>query len=536
MDATPTNISDEKDKHSFEEIEARKRWQELGSEDEKLIAEIDQVVAGKTDDLIKTMYSHFLAFPQTKKFFPDEATLKRAQSAQAQYFLRLTKGNYDQQYVKERLRVGSTHYRIGLDPHWYLGAYGTALSWFRKQVIEHFRNDSKKIYASINALTKIIFFDMGLALEAYFDAKEVAIKHHRDSIADLEIGRRVTKSILENAPVGIVHLDLDFNCIEYNKEFSQITEVSRREQLIGKNLFSIIPYLPREPFERVQTTGQPDRKVAAPLNLSDDPDAAVTYWDWAIWPIKDEMEKISGIVTQFISATDRVLLQQQREDFVATLTHDLKTPILAANRAIKLLIEGDFGTVSETQSTVLETMHKSNESLYTLVQTLLDVYRYDSGAMQLAMEPHDLCRLINTLVDELQPLATAKNIKLSAQLPQLVEPIQCDAAEIRRVIQNLVDNGLKFTPAGGSVTIYLQQTPGMTTIQVKDTGKGIAEEDKPKLFQRFWQAASSGRYYASTGLGLYLCRKIVELHGGRIWCESILGKGSTLAFFIPMAE
>jgi len=536
MNAISTNMPDQKNELSLEDIEARKRWQELGSEDEKLIIEIGQLVGDKTDDLIETIYSHFLAYPQTKKFFPDEATLKRAQAAQAQYFLRLTKGNYDQKYVLERLRIGSTHYRIGLDMHWYLAAYGRVLSWFCKQLIEHFRSDTKKSHASINALTKIIFFDMSLALDAYFNAKEEAIKQHRDSIAELETGRRITKSILENAPVGIMHLDLDFNYIECNKEFLQIAKVSRREQLIGKNLFSILPYLPKEPFEQVRTTGQPYRQMAAPLNFSDDPDAPVTYWDWASWPIKDEMENISGIVTQFVSATDRVLLQQQREDFVATLSHDLKTPILAANRAIKLLLEGDFGTVSETQSNVLGTIYESNESLYKLVLTLLDVYRYDSGAMQLAMQPHDLCRTINTLVDELQPLAAARNIELSAQLPQSVQEIQCDAAEIKRVIQNLVDNALKFTPAGGSVTIHLQQTLDMITILVNDTGKGIVEEDKPKLFQRFWQAASGGRYYASTGLGLYLCRKIVELHGGRIWCESTLGEGSTFAFFIPMAE
>ncbi len=536
MKAINTFSPDQKKLLSFEDIEARKRWQELGPEDEKLIAEIGQVLADKTDDLIQTMYSHFLAFPQTKKFFPDQATLERAQYAQAQYFLRLTQGNYDQQYVQERLRVGSTHYRIGLDPQWYLGAYRIVLSWFRAKLTEHFQNDSEKIYSLINALTKVTFFDMSLALDAYFYAKEEAIKLHRDSITELETERRVAKSILENAPVGIVHLDLGFNCIQCNKEFLQITEVSERDALIGKNLFSISPYLPKEPFDEVGTTGQPQRKMASPLNLSHDPDAAVTYWDWAVWPIKGEANNISGIVCQFVSATDRVLLQQQREDFVATLTHDLKTPILAANRAIKLLIEGDFGSVSETQSDVLENIHQSNDSLYRLVQTLLDVYRYDSGAKHLEMQPHDLSRTIDNLVEELQPLALAKNIELLTQLPSILQPINCDSDEIRRVIQNLLDNALKFTPAGGRIIVSLEQEPGVTTVQVTDTGKGIAEGDKPKLFQRFWQAASSGRYYASTGLGLYLCRKIVELHGGRIWCESILGKGSTLAFCIPMKE
>src|SRR5579872_5923514 len=312
---------------SLQDIEARKLWQEIGPADEVLISEVGQLLADKTDDLIETMYSHFLAFPQTKRFFPDEQILKRAQTAQAQYFLRLTKGNYDELYVKERLHVGSTHYRIGLDPHWYLGAYRLVLSWFRKQITEHFHNDSEKTYSLINALTKVIFFDMSLALDAYFNAKEEAIRQQRDSIAELETGRRVTKSILENAPVGIVHLDLDFNCVECNNEFLQITDAAERDEVIGKNLFSVVPYLQALPFEQVLSSGQPYRKMAGPLNLTHDSTAAVTYWDWVIWPIKDAKGKISGMVKQFVSATDRVLLQQQREDFVATLTHDLKTPI-----------------------------------------------------------------------------------------------------------------------------------------------------------------------------------------------------------------
>ena len=212
----------------------------------------------------------------------------------------------------------------------------------------------------------------------------------------------------------------------------------------------------------------------------------------------------------------------------------LKTPILAANRAIKLLLEGDFGPVSKEQSEILETIHLSNDSLYKLVQTLLDVYRYESGAIQLTKQPHDLSRVIMSMVEELKSLAKSKNVDLHARLPESIGDILCDASEIKRVMQNLLDNALKYTPSGGSIIITLEHEPHTATVRVTDTGKGISEEDKPKLFQRFWQAASSaGRYYASTGLGLYLCRKIVVLHGGRIWCDSVLGEGSTFVFEIP---
>jgi signal transduction histidine kinase len=115
-------------------------------------------------------------------------------------------------------------------------------------------------------------------------------------------------------------------------------------------------------------------------------------------------------------------------------------------------------------------------------------------------------------------------------LPPDPAPVACDLDEIRRVVQNLLDNALKYTQAGGHVLVQLQQSPEATTVLIRDNGKGISDEDQPKLFQRFWAPAASGRNYASTGLGLYLCRKIVELHGGRIWCESQLGAGSSFGF------
>ncbi|MDQ5966794.1 MAG: hypothetical protein QG625_2950, partial [Cyanobacteriota bacterium erpe_2018_sw_39hr_WHONDRS-SW48-000098_B_bin.30] len=226
----------------------------------------------------------------------------------------------------------------------------------------------------------------------------------------------------------------------------------------------------------------------------------------------------------------RVLLQQQREDFVATLTHDLKTPISATNRAVRFLLEGDFGPVSEPQKEILDTILQSNTALYSLVQTLLDVYRFDSGAKKFNMRPSNMAAIITRVATEIMPLAQEKDVQLKATLPADSKDIVCDEDEIRRVIQNLIDNSLKFTPAGGTITVSMRQDQDKTVVSVADSGKGIPEENKPKLFQRFWQAGSTGRYYASTGLGLYLCRRIMEGHEGRIWCDSTHGQGSTFSF------
>jgi signal transduction histidine kinase len=518
---------------SKEEIELRKKWLQLGERDENILtSELDQLVSPRADQLMDVMYKHFLAFAETRSFFEDPQVLNRAKSAQASYFRRLTKGDYNEEYVQDRLRVGYTHHRIDLDPKWYIGAYNQALLWLLPAVIESCKDKPQKLAEVFAALMKIIFFDMGLAIESYIGSKEFAIRQHRDAINELVTEKRVTKNILESAPIGIVSLNHDLTCLECNDEFVQILDLPHRQEVIGRELQDFAPQLNADVFREVLSSGQPCRRSAESLGFSSSGAIAESYWDWAAWPVKDDSGKSSGLVAMFANATDRVMLQQQREDFVATLTHDLKTPVLATNRAVQFLLEGDFGPISDEQKDVLETISQSNSALYSLVQTLLDVYRFDSGVKEMHARDCNLAAVITHMVTECMPLAQEKGVELKAILPGDAKDVQCDEDEIRRVVQNLIDNSLKFTAGGGSITVSMDQGNGKTVVKVADTGKGISDENKPKLFQRFWQAGSTGRHYASTGLGLYLCRRIVEGHGGKIWCESALGRGSTFYFEI----
>ncbi len=517
---------------SDEEIENRKVWLGLGPDDEANIALLDQLVARNVDGLMDFLYDHFLAHEDTASFFPNEEILNRAKAGQRQYFLKLTCGKYDREYVDNRLIVGKTHYRIGLDTRWYLGAYYRALKYLRTLIVEEFKDDPELSNRLVDSLTKLIFFDMGLAIDTYNTAKIQAIREHKDMISRLETERTVSKSIVENAPIGIVRLSPDFKCLEANSEF--LNFIDSDEQIIGRSIFELCEDLPRSDLEEALNFGVAKRASAAKLTFFNSDHES--FFDWAIWPIKERNDVVSALVATFTMVTDSVRLQQQREDFVATLTHDLKTPILAANRALKLLMEGDFGPIQDSQRSIIETILQSNNAMYQMVLTLLDVYKYDSGVKQLTMLPTDLPASIETLVAELSPLAKQKQINLTFTSSESNIPVICDIDEIRRVMQNLIDNSLKYTQSKGSISIDLAQDEQMTTVSVTDTGKGISDADKPKLFQRFWQASSGGRYYASTGLGLYLCSKIIESHGGKLWCDSEVGKGSTFSFTLNNVE
>ncbi len=513
------------------EVEKRMNFLRFSPEDEARIKAADALLEPHLAEMMDHLYSHFLANSETAAFFADSTVLERAKAAQLNYFSRLTKGDYAVDYVRDRWCIGSTHHRINLDPKWYLGAYCGALLYMKDLL--RGKLDSADYAETVSSLTKLIFFDMSFAIETYILAKEKALREKQLSIQLLETEKKVTKSILESAPVGIIRLNRDLLVEEVNEEFVELSNFKNRSEIIGKSFEEVCPGLSGKRFKLSIETGQ-TYQVQAEACVFGEKDSR--FFDWAVWPVTSELDSGPGLVAMFANITDRVRLQEQREDFVATLTHDLKTPILAANRALKLLMEGDFGEVTDGQKQMLDSILQSNDALYNLVLTLLDVYRYDSGAKQLSIGPFDLSEIAERVVQELDPLARSKSITLSFIKPKQMQMVLLDPEEIRRVIQNLVDNSLKYSSSGASVTVRVDYREAEAILEVEDTGKGISDEDKPKLFQRFWQASPGRRYYASTGLGLYLCKRIVDSHSGRIWCESTQGKGSKFSFALPLME
>jgi PAS domain S-box-containing protein len=355
---------------------------------------------------------------------------------------------------------------------------------------------------------------------------------------------KIAELIFERVPEAILLVDESGLIVRANSHCEALFGY-RIAELLGQNVELCIPERFREQntCNRLRFFQAPSiTALGADCDLyarrKDNSEFAV---DILLSPIRTEagsavIAVVRDITERKVHEQDVKQLMQQREDFVATLTHDLKTPILAVNRAVKLMIDGDFGAISESQLEVLKVIIDSNEAMYQLARTLLDVYKYDSGAKRLMLAAHDMCRMLQDLIGELRPLAESSEIAIKTVLPAESIFVLCDADEVRRVMQNLLDNALKFTPRGGTIEIRIEQSGDLITTAVADTGKGISVHERTQLFQRFWQAPDSGRLYASTGLGLYLCRQIVELHGGTIWCESEPGAGSTFFFTLPAAK
>ncbi len=238
----------------------------------------------------------------------------------------------------------------------------------------------------------------------------------------------------------------------------------------------------------------------------------------------------------FVSVIRDVSVQKEmerlRDDFIATLTHDLRTPLLAAIQTLQFFLDGSLGDLQDKQQLLLQTMRKSNQDMLGLVNALLEVYKYESGKLQLLKSIFNINEMIQHCTNEISSLAHSKNIAVSLEIDSTLDiDIYADKNEIRRVLMNFIGNAINYTNADGKVSIKTQLQDKDLIVSVRDNGIGIDKSDIPKLFNRFSQGTSQRRS-ASTGLGLYLSKQIIEAHGGKVWLESDRGKGSEFSFVL----
>ena len=231
----------------------------------------------------------------------------------------------------------------------------------------------------------------------------------------------------------------------------------------------------------------------------------------------------------------RLVVLEQHEEFMATLTHDLKNPLIGANRILELLAEQALGKVSIEQAKILLQLRDSNKLLLSMIQNLIEVYKFEKNAKAVCLENTNLYKIVTSCIDDIAPIAENREIEIVPELQDNIKDVLVDATAIRRVLQNLLDNALKFTPAGGKIRLTLKALNGTVIIEITDTGPGISQEEQKLLFQRFSQGQLGRKYTPGTGLGLFLCKQIVDAHQGKITCLSAEGTGTTFRIELKTA-
>ncbi|MEZ4629442.1 MAG: ATP-binding protein [Deinococcales bacterium] len=240
-----------------------------------------------------------------------------------------------------------------------------------------------------------------------------------------------------------------------------------------------------------------------------------------------------------IEKTNAELLRANRlkSEFLANMSHELRTPLTAILGFAELLREELFGGLNDKQHQYVNDIFYSGNHLLSLINDILDLSKIEAGHMEVALEYQDIYDLVTSVLNIMKERARKANVRTVSELPDGLDRLYIDGRKIKQVLFNLISNAVKFTPVGGTVTIKASRRGAELIISVIDTGIGISQEDRGKLFKEFSQLDSSlTKEHEGTGLGLALSQRLVELHGGRIWVESVLGLGSDFSFSLPYPQ
>jgi two-component system phosphate regulon sensor histidine kinase PhoR len=233
------------------------------------------------------------------------------------------------------------------------------------------------------------------------------------------------------------------------------------------------------------------------------------------------------------NVTNRRREEARRLDLYSVVAHDLRTPLTSMLMRTELILSGDRGLLAAELSADLRKMQRNIREMVAMINDFLELARYEGGGYKLEYEEMDLCEVLRQTVDDFQPLALASRHHLTLVPATCHATVMGDRRRLSQAVANLVGNAIKFTPAGGSVTLNVDVDVEFVTTSVVDTGEGISPESARTLFQRYQRAGESQQTVPGTGLGLMIVREIVELHGGTVGVDSALGRGSKFWFRLP---
>jgi hypothetical protein len=369
----------------------------------------------------------------------------------------------------------------------------------------------------------------------------------------LEEERKMTAAILNGMADLLIAVDELGTVMTINRKAEEVLGINRHAIVgmpVNKALAADIPS-EQLPCLLALRTATPCLDLAYTIRLQQRSIPVLS----SATPLFNSAGRLVGAVEIIRDMSRLKALEQDKEDFVSMLSHDLKTPITSILGSLDLVREGRLGPINEEQQSFLETAAESCDEMAEMIDTLLDVYKFEAGKMVLTFRPEDPEQLMQRVMIKFQPAARRAGIHLTASSAGTPLAIQVDRAKFSRLIGNLLANAVKFTPEGGVIELNIEQvetvreripaelylgqalpeTGTFLQISVRDSGVGIPEGALVMIFNRFEQAKSrsQGKTHG-TGLGLAFCRKVMDAHKGYLWAESVEGNGSTFYLLFPL--
>lgn len=360
---------------------------------------------------------------------------------------------------------------------------------------------------------------------------------------DLEIRmlsgeRNRSSAILRSMVEGVAVIDADERLVFYNRAFSEIFGVQDAE---GRPLIEVVRNAELVGLIRKALRGDEGLQNDISMGIVQMQNFSVTAAPVkALDPAGAEHDlakaKPSGAVVVLHDVTELRRLERVRQDFVANVSHEFKTPLTAIQGFAETLLGGALDDPTNNRR-FLDIIRNHAIRLARLTNDLLKLARIEAGKLEVEFFPVGLIELIEGCAETTLMKASRKQITLEIEVPPGLPAVQGDASLLRDVLQNLLDNAIQYTPAGGHVHVTAEAKGREAVITVSDTGIGIPTSDRERIFERFYRVdAARSREAGGTGLGLSIAKHIVEAHNGRLWVDSVIGEGSKFSFSIPIAN
>jgi PAS domain S-box-containing protein len=389
-------------------------------------------------------------------------------------------------------------------------------------------------YAVSQLPTRVLFLVLTTGMTAMLVARLRAGRESlRDAYSDLAAKEERFRLLFESAPVGIALSDNERRFVEVNQALADLLGVSV-DSFRGKRVADFEAesntLLANGPFERL-ASGSADLVVGERrLRVRGGGMVWVNVVSAAVRGADGGLEYMIRI---FEDITERKQMEQAKDEFLAMTSHELKSPITSILATFKLLASGTMGSLPVGADELLSGAEQNAERLASMVSEILDLQGMTLGADPLSLAECDALQLAEEAARLLDPTATAATVEVRVS----GDPVSvfCDGERIEQVLTNLISNAIKFAPAGSIVDVEVGREAGGIEFAVKDSGRGIATEQRDLVFEKFWQAdASDSRERQGSGLGLAIAKAIVLNHKGLIWVESVLGEGATFRFVLPV--
>lgn len=347
----------------------------------------------------------------------------------------------------------------------------------------------------------------------------VNMESHGDYYAEIPDGY-IAESVVDSLSTGVIFTDCNGILTYMNRRAETLLQVFK-ETVLGKRI-DMLPL--RTPLYKVMSEDCRD----FPLEMNICGRVIEVRSSELLSPDKE----LLGDITELFDVTHERREKRSREEFVAKMTHDLKSPLMVMQGYVQAVKLGMWGEIHPKVGKILEDMERSGKSLYSMIEDLLDVYRLEMGLVQIKRQSCDLRSLLEECCRDRRLEADEQGVSLALRIPEELPRMELDVKQLSRVFANVIGNAVKFTARRGKVTVTAFMRGNDLHVAVRDTGIGISKKDIPRVFNKYFRAEQAAGF-KGTGLGLALSKEIVDAHGGAIEIESVEGKGSTFTVIVP---